>query len=87
MSEPAYGPWSSGIDEVERVAQLRCLACATHLLLRDRELVAELRRAETDPGALRRSLEMVEKLPSLRRRHLLSVFSTVCWPPRRRVAA
>jgi hypothetical protein len=89
MFKDGFGPWSPACmcDPIERAAQLRCLAAIVHLQLHDRQLIAELRSAETDPGALGRALGMVERLPSLRRRHLLAAHSAVCWPPRMREKA
>jgi hypothetical protein len=48
----AFGPWSPGVDPVERVAQLRCLAgLAAVFLISRHPLVAALIAAEADNEA------------------------------------
>ena len=80
-----YGPWSPtrrGHDE--RKAQLRSLAAlAAAYLGSDHHLVAELRAAETDAMAFVRAQELVDVLPSLTRRRLLSTFSAITFMERR----
>jgi hypothetical protein len=80
----SYGPWSPACTTEERGKQLRSLAAlAAAYLGSDHLLVAELRAAETDAMAFVRAQEMLDVLPSLTRRRLLSTFSTVTWPERR----
>ena len=77
----AFGPWSPGLNPVERVAQLRCIGgLAAVFLGSDHRLVAVLRRAETDSSALAQALVVVDGLPSLTRRRLLTTFGAVTWP-------
>jgi hypothetical protein len=81
----AFGPWSPGLDPIERVAQLRALAALVLVFLGLRHpLVETLRAAEADSDAAARALHMLDRLPTLRQRRLLSVFARVTWPPARR---
>jgi hypothetical protein len=76
-----FGPWSPGIDATERVAQLRALSALTAAYCGSaHELVGELRRAETDPDAAARALELLDRLPSLTRRRLISTFASIMRP-------
>ena len=80
MTGPAapFGPWSPGIAPVERIAQLRSLAALAAVSVGSgHPLVAELRKAETDPDAAERALALLDGLPSLTRRRLISTFGTV----------
>src|SRR5258707_16654 len=80
-STAPFGPWSPDVDSVERVAQLRALcALAAVFCSSQHPLVAELRRAETDPDAAERALTLLDALPSLTRRRLISVFAVVTFP-------
>jgi hypothetical protein len=80
-----YGPWSPGVDHVERRCQLHALLAIAHLQLGPQHpLVADLRAADSSPEALARAHSAIEALPSLRRRHLLAALSAVLWQPRRR---
>jgi hypothetical protein len=86
---PGVGPFSPTLrEQVERVAQLRGMSTAAFMLLGpDHELWRKLRAGETDPVAFARAHEMVEALPSLRRRQLLATHAAVTWPrPRRAVS-
>ena len=78
---PGVGPFSPTLrDQVERVAQLRGMSTAAFMLLGPRHpLWRLLRAAETDEMAFVQAQEMVEALPSLRRRQLLATFSRVTW--------
>jgi hypothetical protein len=40
----------------------------------------ELRAAESDPDAALRALELLDQVPSLTRRRLLSTFGALTWP-------
>jgi hypothetical protein len=76
-----FGPWVAGIDPAEREKQFRSLAALAAVFLgSSHQLVAELRAAETDPEAAARALELIDAVPSLTRRRLLSVFGSVTWP-------
>ena len=71
-----FGPWSNSITDAERVARLRCLrALATAYGARD--LVAALLQAERDPGALEQALSVLDRVPALRKRRLLSLYNVV----------
>jgi hypothetical protein len=79
-----YGPWSQD-DETERRCQLRSLTAIAHLQLgQDHPLVPQLRAAEIDKVAFTLARETIEELPALTRRHLLSAFSAINFPPRAR---
>ena len=47
-------------------------------------LISELREAEHDPLAADRALDLLEALPALTRRRLLSTFGAVQWPRTKR---
>jgi hypothetical protein len=76
-----FGPFRPDVDRVERVAGFRALAmgaavyCGSH-----HELVGELRKAETDEAAAAHALELLDRLPSLTRRRLISTFAVVMRP-------
>jgi hypothetical protein len=73
-----FGPWSPTIQHEERGKQLRSLASIAHVILGSRHpLIGELRRAETDAIAFVKARELVEKLPALTRRRMLSAFPAV----------
>lgn len=78
-----WGPWSAGCKgHDERKAQLRSLAGIAHMMGLF-ELSALLRRAEADPMEFAEAELAVERLPALRRRHLMSVFSAITFGTRR----
>jgi hypothetical protein len=78
-----FGPWRPEIDATERVAQLRCLAGLAAVFRGCHDpLVAALREAEHDAAALARASELLERLPALVKRKLLSTFGSVTWPAR-----
>jgi hypothetical protein len=80
-----YGPWSPTCDRIERGKQLRSLAALASVYLgSDHPLVAELRAAEVDAMAFVRAQDLVEALPALTRRRLLSTFTAITWLPRRK---
>jgi hypothetical protein len=80
----AFGPWSRGIDPIERDAQLRCLAgLAAAFVGSAHPLVAALRTTERDAEAAARALQMPDALPSLTRRRLLTTFGAVTRPKSR----
>jgi hypothetical protein len=77
-----FGPWSPDIDPVERTAQLRSLAALAAVLVGSHHpLVAELRKAETDPDAAERALALLDGLPSLTRRRLITTFGAITFRP------
>jgi hypothetical protein len=67
-------------DPVERAGQLGrvCGICAI-LLRSTHPLVPLLREAEGDERALARALDMIDALPSLTRRRLISTFGATQW--------
>jgi hypothetical protein len=80
-----YGPFVDGIDPSERAKQLRALqALAAVYLGSANPLVATLRQAEHDSGALPHAAELLDRVPSLTRRRILSTFGAVTWPRRGR---
>jgi hypothetical protein len=67
-------------DAIERAAQIGRLCGIAAMLLRSTHpLVALLRQSARDDTALARALEMVDALPSLTRRRLISTFAAVQW--------
>lgn len=82
MSAPSpFGPWVPGLEPGERTAQLRCLAGLAAVFRGSRDpLVAALREAEHDAAALARASELIERMPALVKRKLLSTFGSVTWP-------
>jgi len=83
----SFGPFTAGLDPVERIAQLRCLAglVATHYGSAH-PLIATLRDAEVNGDALQYAAAQLDSFPALTRRRLLSTFGAVTWPrpsPRR----
>lgn len=84
-SAAPFGPWtpSAAVDDVERGKQFRSLATSAAAFLGSgHELVATLRRAENDEAAAVKALALIDKVPSLIRRKLLSLFCSVTWPRR-----
>ena len=83
---PGVGPFSPTLrDPVERVAQLRGMSTAAFMLLGPRHpLWRILRAAETDEVAFIQAQDLVEALPSLRRRTLLATHMAITWPRSRR---
>jgi hypothetical protein len=81
-----FGPWGPDvIDPTERVAQLRSLAALSAIFLGSHhELVVTLRAGETDETAAARALELLDHVPSLTKRRLLSTFGTITWPQQAR---
>jgi hypothetical protein len=70
---PPFGPWQPGLDPIERVAELRCLAgLAAVYAGSSNPIVAALRAAEQNSAALAHASDLLDKLPSLRRRRILA---------------
>jgi hypothetical protein len=83
----SYGPWSPGIDQDERRAQLRGLASIAAVYLSSRHpLVEALRHAEHDERRLDAAFEMFEGLHPKTRRQMLATHAAVTGPrlPQRR---
>jgi hypothetical protein len=78
-----YGPWSATVPNDERFRQLRCLAGIAAVMLGSAHpLTRKLRLAEDDAMSFVRAQELLNMLPALTRRRLLSIFSAVTWPPK-----
>jgi hypothetical protein len=86
MTERAvFGPFVPGVVDVERIAELRSLAALVAVFTGSANpLVAVLRQAETDPEAAAQAQELLDRVPSLTRRRLLSTFGSVTWPAKPR---
>jgi len=70
-----FGPWARDIDPAERLARLRSMRALALVHCRhETDFLKSLRRAETDATALPAALEYLNRLPALRRRHLLSTY-------------
>jgi hypothetical protein len=86
--EYQYGPFSPAIDAVERGKQLRALCAISHLQLGpNHPLTPALRAAENGQEELELAYGLVEALPALTRRRLLSSFAAINYVPRKKVAA
>lgn len=83
MSEHVlFGPFVPGIDPTERIAELRSLAVLVAVFTGSANpLVTLLRQAEIDPEAGTQALELLDRVPSLTRRKLLSTFGSVTYGP------
>jgi class 3 adenylate cyclase len=81
-----YGPWSPSLhDEVERGKQLRSLQALVAVYMGSTSpLIAQLREAEANPGALMAASEVLDKVPSLKQRNILTTFAAITWPKRRK---
>jgi hypothetical protein len=78
-----FGPFRPDVDRVEKTAQFRALAMGAAVYCgSDHELVGELRKAETDETAAANALELLDRLPSLTRRRLISTFAAIMRPRR-----
>ena len=76
-----FGPWVEHIDPAERGKQFRSLAALAAVFLgSEHQLVAALRAAETDGEAATQALELLNVMPALTRRKLLSTFGAITWP-------
>jgi hypothetical protein len=80
MTEP-FGPWIPGLDPIERTAQFRSLASLAALLIGSHHpLISALRQAERDGDAAAQAIKLLDSLPALTRRRMLSTFGAVTWP-------
>jgi hypothetical protein len=74
----AFGPWLRALGDCERCAQLRSLAALAAVFVGSTNpLVTALRRAERDDDALARAYTLIEALPSIPKRRLLSTYLAV----------
>jgi hypothetical protein len=72
----SFGPWAANIDPAERLARLRGMRALALVHCRyEVGFLKSLQRAETDETALAAALEQLERLPALRRRHLLATYA------------
>lgn len=78
MTAPAYGPWQTGLTNVERVARFRSLAALCAIYIGSASQVVEaMRRAEGgEESAAFLALQLFEQLPSLTKRRILSTWGT-----------
>jgi hypothetical protein len=80
-SRLVYPPWSPTVGEIERGKQLRSMAAVAYMLLGPcHPLWSTLRRSESDAMAFAAAQDLVEALPALTRRRLLSTFAAITWP-------
>jgi hypothetical protein len=69
-------PWRLPAGSTERIAQFRSLAALAAVFLGiAHALVAELRAAERDDDAAAAALALLDRVPTLQRRKMLSVFA------------
>jgi hypothetical protein len=74
----SFGPWAAGIDPAERLARLRSMRALALVHCRyEVGFLESLKRAETDAAALPAAFDELQRLPALRRRHLLSSYCTL----------
>jgi hypothetical protein len=72
----SFGPWARDIDPAERLARLRSMRALALVHCRHEiDFLKSLQRAETDATALPVALEQLDRLPALRRRHLLATYA------------
>jgi hypothetical protein len=80
----SFGPWSEGLAEAERHAQLRELRALVFVLCGPgHPLVGALRDAVSDPDAATTALGQMEELAPLPRRRLLSTRAALARVPGR----
>jgi hypothetical protein len=73
-AEP-FGPFRGDMNPVERVAQLRVLRALVHVYFALPELEVALKRGEIEDSARVRALQLLDAVPSLKRRHILATFA------------
>jgi hypothetical protein len=79
-----FGPWVADLERAEERAQLRLIGGITASFIGcQHPLVAVLRRAEDDAAAKAEALRMINTLPSLTRRKIISTFGSVMWAHKR----
>jgi len=76
-----FGPFLPHTDRAEQKAQFRALAMGAAVYVgSSHPLIDMLRRAETDHNAAAEALAMFDRLPSLRRRHIIATFAAIMRP-------
>jgi hypothetical protein len=84
MTVGAFGPWIPNLQPVEERAQLRLIAgVAASFIDTSHPIIATLRRAEGDASAKAEALRMLNVLPSLTRRTIMSTYAGVMWAKQR----
>jgi hypothetical protein len=89
-AHPAGGfdPWVADLERAEECAQLRLIGGITASFVGcQHPLVAILRRAENDAAAKAAALCMLNVLPALTKRKIISVFGGVMWAHKRPLRA
>jgi len=71
----AFGPFRKDVAPAERIAQLRCLRTLVRCHWPLPELERALREAEQDCSRLLPALALLDVIPTLRRRRILSTFA------------
>jgi hypothetical protein len=83
-----FGPWVADLEHAEERAQLRLIGGITASFIGcQHPLVAVLRRAEDDAAAKAEALRMLNALPSLTKRRIVSTFGGVMWARKRPLRA
>jgi hypothetical protein len=73
-----FGPWPRALGEPERCAQLRSLASLAAVFAGSGNPLAQtLRRAEREDVALPTAPSLLKSLPSIPKRHMLSVYPAI----------
>jgi hypothetical protein len=73
-----FGPWVEHLDPAERRKRFRSLASlAAAYLGSSHPLVTTLRKAEVDTMAATEALELLDTLPALTKRRMLSTFGAI----------
>jgi hypothetical protein len=76
-----FGPFVADLIEPERVARCRELRAVAVLVLgAHHPIVGLLRRAETNADAFAQAAQMIEAMPTLKMRHLLTAVAVVRAP-------
>jgi hypothetical protein len=87
-SKNRWGPFALDLDLAERLARTRSLRAIVRLLTgpRGADLAALIHQAETDPAALVRAAEVLDRLAPLDLRRVLSSYGALArpLPPARR---
>jgi hypothetical protein len=79
-----FGPWVADLEHAEERAQLRLIGGITASFIGcQHPIIAILRRAEGDADAKAEALRMLNCLPSLTKRRIISVFGSVMWAHKR----
>ena len=77
-----WGPWTPGLEPVERIARLRCLRAIYHLALGPaaERLTSLLSMAEADDAALDAAAAALDQTPSRDRRRMIAHYGSVTCP-------